>query len=72
MDEIYQNKLTNEESAKLILSRGYKDAYITCDSAEPKSSADYRAMGLPAKEANQRAWECGIQHEVASAPEDRN
>lgn len=51
MDEIYQNKLTNEESAKLILSRGYKDAYITCDSAEPKSSADYRAMGLPAKEA---------------------
>lgn len=27
------------------------EAYITCDSAEPKSSADYRAMGLPAKEA---------------------
>ena len=51
IDEIYQNKLTNEASAKLILSKGYKDAYITCDSAEPKSSADYRAMGLPAKEA---------------------
>lgn len=51
IDEIYQNKLTNEASGKLILSRGYKDAYITCDSAEPKSSADYRAMGLPAKEA---------------------
>lgn len=51
MDEIYQNKLTNEASAKLILSKGYKDAYITCDSAEPKSAADYRAMGLPAKEA---------------------
>lgn len=51
MDEIYQNKLTNEASGKLILSKGYKDAYITCDSAEPKSSADYRAMGLPAKEA---------------------
>lgn len=29
----------------------YKDAYITCDSAEPKSVADYRAMGLPAKAA---------------------
>lgn len=51
MDEIYQNKLTNEASAKLILSKGYKDAYITCDSAEPKSASDYRAMGLPAKEA---------------------
>ena len=51
IDEIYQNKLTNEASGKLILSKGYKDAYITCDSAEPKSSADYRAMGLPAKEA---------------------
>ena len=50
-DEIYQNKLTNEDSGKLILSRGYKDAYITCDSAEPKSAADYRSMGLPAKEA---------------------
>ena len=50
MDEIYQNKLTNEASGKLILSKGYKDAYITCDSAEPKSSADYRAMGLPAKD----------------------
>lgn len=44
MDEIYQNKLTNEDSGKLILSRGYKDAYITCDSAEPKSAADYRSI----------------------------
>lgn len=51
MDEIYQNKLTNEASGNIIIQRGYKDAYITCDSAEPKSVADYRAMGLPAKEA---------------------
>lgn len=51
MDEIYQNKLTNEASGKIIIQRGYKDAYITCDSAEPKSVADYRAMGLPAKAA---------------------
>lgn len=51
MDEIYQNKLTNEESGNIIIQRGYKDAYITCDSAEPKSVADYRAMGLPAKAA---------------------
>lgn len=51
IDEIYENKLTNEASGKMILGRGYKDAYITCDSAEPKSAADYRSMGLPAKEA---------------------
>ena len=51
MDEIYQNKLTNEASGNIIIQRGYKDAYITCDSAEPKSVADYRAMGLPAKSA---------------------
>lgn len=51
MDEIYQNKLTNEASGTIIIQRGYKDAYITCDSAEPKSVADYRAMGLPAKAA---------------------
>lgn len=51
MDEIYQNKLTNEASGNIIIQRGYKDTYTTCDSAEPKSVADYRAMGLPAKAA---------------------
>ena len=51
IDEIYKNKLTNEESGGIIKQRGYSDAYITCDSAEPKSAADYRAIGLPAKEA---------------------
>ena len=51
MDEIYQNKLTNEASGNIIIQRGYKDAYITCDSAEPKSVTDYRAMGLQAKSA---------------------
>lgn len=51
MDEIYQNNLTNEASGNIIIQRGYKDAYITCDSAEPKSVADYRAMGLQAKAA---------------------
>lgn len=49
--EIYKNKLTNEESGGIIKGCGYGDAYITCDSAEPKSTADYRALGLPAKEA---------------------
>lgn len=51
IDEIYKNKLTNEESGRVIKQRGYGDAYITCDSAEPKSTADYRALGLQAKEA---------------------
>ena len=51
IDEIYANKMTNEESGKLILERKYNDAYVTEDSAEPKSVADHRAMGIPAKAA---------------------
>lgn len=51
IDEIYANKLTNEVSGKMILDRKYTDAYIICDSAEPKSVADFRALGLPAKAA---------------------
>ena len=51
VDEIHQNKLTNEASSKMIKDRGYTDAYIICDSAEPKSAADFRAAGLPAREA---------------------
>lgn len=51
IDEIYQNKLSNEQSAGMIKAKGYTDSYIICDSAEPKSVADFRAMGLPAKAA---------------------
>ncbi|MEE1235043.1 MAG: PBSX family phage terminase large subunit, partial [Bacteroidaceae bacterium] len=51
LDEIYANKLSNEQSAVKIKEKGYTDAYITCDSAEHKSTADYRALGLPAKDA---------------------
>ena len=51
IDEIYQNKLGNEQSAAIIKDRKYNDAYITCDSAEPKSVADFRASGLPAQAA---------------------
>jgi len=51
IDEIYENKIANETSAQIILSRGYNDTYITCDSAEPKSVADFRAMRLKAQEA---------------------
>lgn len=51
LDEIYQNKLSNEQSAQVIMQRGYNDMRIICDSAEPKSVADFRAMRLPAVEA---------------------
>ena len=51
IDEIYENKLTNEASGKIIRERKYTDAYVTEDSAEPKSVADHRAMGIPAKAA---------------------
>ena len=51
LDEIYQTKLPNEQSAQMILQRGYNDARIICDGAEPKSVADFRAMRLPAQEA---------------------
>lgn len=51
IDEIYENKLSNEDSARMIKAKKYTDAFITCDSAEPKSVADYRAMGLRAAPA---------------------
>ena len=51
LDELYAHKLSNEAAAGRILQKGYTDAYITCDSAEPKSVSDFRSCGLPAKEA---------------------
>lgn len=48
LDEIYMNKLSNKDSADMIASKNYKDVRIICDSAEPKSVADFRASGLPA------------------------
>lgn len=51
LDEVYENKLTNDASGHILLDRGYRDGFIRCDSAEPKSCADYRAMGLRAQEA---------------------
>lgn len=51
VDEVYRNKLSNEECARIIIERGYKDARIICDSAEPKSVADFRSLSLPAYEA---------------------
>lgn len=51
IDEIYENKLTNDASGKIIISRGYNDTYVTGDSAEPKSVADHRSMGILAQAA---------------------
>ena len=51
IDEMYMNKTPNEETARLIREKGYNDSFITCDSAEPKSVADFRACGLSAQEA---------------------
>lgn len=51
IDEIYVNKTPNEELVNLIKEKHYNDNIITCDSAEPKSIADFRACGLNAKTA---------------------
>lgn len=51
MDELYVNKWSNADTGKWIQEKGYDDYAIICDSAEPKSVADYRDMGLPARGA---------------------
>lgn len=51
MDENYVHKQSNETTGQWIKDKKYTDAYIICDSAEPKSVADYRSMSLPAKSA---------------------
>lgn len=51
LDEHYVNKQSNEKTSKWIVDQGYDDYRITCDSAEPKSVADYREAGLPARAA---------------------
>lgn len=51
IDEIYRQRMSNEESGNEIRRRGYTDFYVTCDSEEPKSIADFRALHIPAKAA---------------------
>lgn len=51
IDENYVHKQSNETTGQWIKNKKYTDAYIICDSAEPKSVADYRALSLPAKSA---------------------
>ena len=51
LDEMYLQKKSNDSTAQMITDKGYRDTYITCDSAEPKSVADFRSAGLPAQAA---------------------
>ena len=51
LDELYVLRQTNTLTAEELLRRGYRDGVIVCDSAEPKSVADYRSFGLNARAA---------------------
>ncbi|MBQ9663908.1 MAG: PBSX family phage terminase large subunit [Oscillospiraceae bacterium] len=51
LDELCVRRQTNTATAEELLRRGYHDGVITCDSAEPKSVADYRSLGLNARAA---------------------
>ena len=48
IDEHCNNKTSNADNADWIKKRGYDDFPVTCDSAEPKSVADFRASGVNA------------------------
>lgn len=53
-DEYRTNKTSNEKTAKYLMeNKGVRKKYdiITCDSAEHKSTADYRSYGLAARDA---------------------
>lgn len=49
--EIQQTRLSNRASAALVRTENTGNGEITCDSAEPKSIADYREYGLRVKPA---------------------
>ena len=51
IDEHFGNRISNEQGARWILEHGYNDVQTVCDSADPKSIADYRSQGIRAKEA---------------------
>lgn len=51
IDELYVNKVSNEQTALWIKEKGYTDYAVICDSAEPKSINDYRDSGIPARGA---------------------
>lgn len=45
LDEIYEQKLSNEKAARIMRERG--TGHIYADSSEPKSIAEMRSLGLP-------------------------
>ena len=51
LDEHYGTRAGNRETAGWILEKGYNDVCTVCDSAEPRSVADYRACGVNARAA---------------------
>lgn len=69
-DEAEENKKSNRETADILINeKGLTSAdLITCDSAEKKSTADYRAFGLFARDAEKgpgsveysMKWLCGL------------
>lgn len=46
IDELYGVKLSNRQLAEWVMSQGYHTKEIIADSAEPKSIAELRSMGL--------------------------
>lgn len=51
IDEYVCNNTSNTITGGEIISRGYDDYIVTCDSAEKKSVNDYKDLGLPARAA---------------------
>jgi len=51
IDELYENRMSNTNTADWIKENGYDDYVIIADSAEPKSIKDYRDYGLPVRGA---------------------
>ncbi len=62
-DEIYQKKLLNKDSAPMVKAL-IGNEYVYCDSAEPKSIAEFRTLGVNALECKKGAGsvESGIKH----------
>ena len=62
-DEIYQKKLLNKDSAPMVKAL-VGNEYVYCDSAEPKSIAEFRSLGVNAIECKKGAGsvESGIKH----------
>lgn len=51
MDEVYENKWSNEKIAKYLIDKEYDDYDVCCDSSEPKSVNDIRDAGIRARGA---------------------